>query len=204
MEDLLTQIMFLPIRLYKNTIYYFDENGIYCSISVEEYKEGKETRLRNVFFREDGKCHTFFPWYLTQNDIIRRKAIVFMEVGDTIDRFMELLSTTKLQKHGPLEGLDRFICKIDKPIFSRTPENPSSMTFDFIHVDVSIVSEDVIPNRIEYIKKNKNEILQRVLKKVADSPQFKKYGVPINILRLSKITLIKSQSLIEIIFEVKS
>ena len=204
MENLLTQIMFFPIRHCNNIIYYFNENGTYCSISVEDFKKGKESQLRNVFIRQDGSVYTYFPYYLTPNDIIRRKAVVNMKVGDNIDKFINLLNTTELQKRELPKGLDRFICKIERPVFSRIPENPNPKTFDFIHIYVSIVSENAIPNRSEYIKENKNEILQRVLKKIEDSKQFKKYGVPINILRLSKMTLIKSQSLLQIVFEIKS
>ena len=52
------------------------------------------------------------------------------------------------------------------------------------------------------IKKYQFEIYQRVIKKLEQDRQFKKYGVPINFLKLDNVMLLRDFS-VEFIFELK-
>ena len=52
------------------------------------------------------------------------------------------------------------------------------------------------------VKKYQHEIVQRVVQKLEGNRQFKGYGVPVNFLKLSSVTLLRDFSL-EFIFELK-
>ena len=204
MEVTLDQIKNMAVRLCKKTIYYFNSDGIYCSVSIDDYENGKADFLKNVycFGKSDYAIRHYFLRDSNINIFI--KAISQLNVGNTFAEFERIYDSTEFVKHEKPQGLDRFIAKIDRPIFSRIPENTNTKTFDYIHVDVFMVSEDVLPNRDEFIKQNKKKILQKVLEKIGKSYQFQRYGVPINILKVSLITLIKNKGIVRIVFEVKN
>ena len=52
------------------------------------------------------------------------------------------------------------------------------------------------------VKKNQHEIYKRVVQKLENDRQFKKYGIPINFLQLSNVMLLRDFSM-EFIFELK-
>ena len=52
------------------------------------------------------------------------------------------------------------------------------------------------------MEKYRREIYQRVIQRLEEDRQFKKYGVPINFLKLSDVTLFRDFSM-EFIFELK-
>lgn len=52
------------------------------------------------------------------------------------------------------------------------------------------------------VKKYQREIYQQVIQRLEKDRQFKKYGVPVNFLKISNVTLLRDFSL-EFIFELK-
>ena len=52
------------------------------------------------------------------------------------------------------------------------------------------------------LKKYQREIYQQVIQRLEKDRQFKKYGVPVNFLKISNVTLLRDFSL-EFIFELK-
>lgn len=188
-------------RQAKGNIYYFNDKGIYCKVTVDEAKKMKFTNLN---IREDDTIwidYSFLKSYIYYNMVIAKKAITTLKVGDTIESLEEKIKNTKIDTHPKAEGLDRFITKIEKPRFGREPENDNKKTFDYIYIDLYIVHE-WSEDKKKYIKEHITEIQQRMVDKLETNSEFKSYGVPINFLRISKVTL-KNDDVIQFILELK-
>ncbi len=188
------------VRSLKGEYYYFDKNGIYQKVNEKEALK----ILKNVFQRIDGSTYyELYPEiYRLENANIFRVAISKMKVGQTFEEFEVIYANTEIVKHEKPKGLDRFILTIDSPVFIRLPENLKRSTFDYIHIDVFVVSEwqsDIY----EYIKENQKSIKERVLKALEQDRKFKKYDVPVSFLRLSNATYSKRRNLIRFVFELK-
>lgn len=197
----LKEIINHALRSYKGEYYYFDENGIYRSVPKEESKE----ILDNVYERLDGSTYYLIKGYIVRKNVDLNafiSALAKLKLGESFDELKEIYQNLEFKHHEKPEGLDRFIMKIDSPIFLKMPENQELEVFDFIHIDVFVATEwesDIY----KYILENKKEIINRVLEKLKTSREFNKYSVPINFLKLSKVTYSKSQNLIRFVFELK-
>lgn len=126
-----------------------------------------------------------------------RLCISKLSVGDSIDTLESLIKSHTAWMPFPNE-LDRFITKIEKPNYERLPDNKNKRTFDFIRVDVNVLTN--ISERNQYIHNHYNEICNMVLQKIESSNRFKKFGIPVNFLRLEKATFIPRISVIEFLF----
>lgn len=149
-----------PIRKYEGKFYYFDKDGIYRCVSEEQLDEKQRIEWEDI-----SRC--FFARFIyleigimCNNVRLTRKAISKLKVGDTLEVFDEYLENTTFQKHNKPENLDRFIAKINNPIFQRIPENFNKDTFDYIFIEIMILSEWE-EDRLSYIYKNQEEILKR-------------------------------------------
>lgn len=191
------------LRSRGGKIYYFDESGIYRSVLLSEVYSIKLDNLS--YLRPNGEIFSYWLFIddLFYVDDIRLviKAISMLKEGDTIEKFKTYLDTVELENHSRPSGLDRFITKIERPEFERIPTNPNKNTFDYIFVEVNIVQEWE-GDRLTYIKKHKKQIFEMVLKKVQESKRFKKYGIPINFLKFTRVTL-KRNSVLEFVLELK-
>lgn len=201
MRELLEKIANTAIRVRKGSVYFFDKEGIYRSVSLEE---GKKMMLQYLIARDDGSLYleTDKIGYITgtNNITISKKAICKLQVGDRIEKLEYYLKTVKIEHHVKQEGLERFITKIENPVYISSPESPDNV-FDYIFVDVNVLSEWT-QDRMDYIRKHKKKILEKVINKVENDKEFKRYEIPIQILRVSKITLTKS-SVLQVILEMK-
>lgn len=196
LKDLLNK----AVRSLRGEYYYFDEHGIYQKVKEKEALK----ILKNVFQRIDGSTYYgLYPEiYRLENANIFRSAISKMQVGQTFEDFKEIYGKTEIKRKEKPKGLDRFILKIDSPVFVRLPENSKPDVFDYIHVDVFVVSEwrsDIY----EYIKENQKDIKERVLKSLEQDRKFKKYAVPMNFLKLANATYSRRRNLIRFVFELK-
>lgn len=183
------------LRKKGGMVYYFDIDGIYRSIPICEAEEKRFSNL--VILPEHNSYINFQAIRMILKDLVTdynliRKAVAQLEVGDNIEKFEYYLLTSKYEKHLKPEGLDRFILGIsDKDIIiGRGPENYNEKTFDYINVYVLICSE--WNNREQYIKDNLKEIAKRAVKKLKESKKFKKFGVTINFLKISKVQFTKN------------
>ena len=79
-------------------------------------------------------------------------------------------------------------------------ENDKKNTFDFIYLDINIVTQWPTSKK-EYIQKNMSTIKKKAINKIKESGEFKKYGIPVNFLRITKCSL--NNDVIELIFELK-
>lgn len=181
--------------------YYFDEEGVYRKVPVVEVAK---LNLLNVHMLGKGDFwyeEYFIRSLICQNANLAIKIVCKLEEGDTFDDLVFYIQNTKLRSHEKLGGLDRFITKIEIPRFERVPENSNKNTFDFIYIDINIVTtweED----RIQYIKNNMKKIYKKVIEKLENCKAFNKYGVPTNFLKISRITL-KSNSVLQFVLELK-
>ena len=135
---------------------------------------------------------------------ILRKALGKLNVGDTLDILKEYCNGgIILEKTNLPDGLERFVTRIQRPEFVCEPENPNKYTtFDYIHVYVGII-EEWKTDRKKYIEEHKKEITKMVFDKIEKDKTFLKYGIPINFLKVSKITLVKRTSEIHYVLVIK-
>lgn len=188
------------LRLYKGVGFYFDWNGVYCSGKIDELERkhvGGAQSLRYVRHRGD----LYQPEISNVSPRVVSMSITKLKVGDTIDTFFNYIEETKENRIPLPTGIDRFITRIEPPAIEREFGNTDKNTFDFIYVDVCIIkSWDT--DKKEYIQANIKEIKRRVVEKIETSNRFKRYGIPVNFLKLTSITLTRDDVL-HFIFELK-
>lgn len=196
---------YLPNRLLRATRekgYYFNSSGVYCSATLEKlYRMG----MRGIIQTYDDKYRAY-GFFKPEFDGISRsivsRAITSLKEGDTISKFFEYLETLEPNPRKELPtGLDRFITRICPISIQREYGNKNTKTFDFIYVDVCIISEWET-DRKQYIKENMPKIKERVAAKIEGSKNFQRYGIPINFLKITSITLTRDDVL-HFIFELK-
>ncbi len=199
LEVSLKEVTNHALRKFGGKYYYFDEKGIYNSIPEEEAKN----ILDNVYERVDGSTFYIMKSYIRNVEMnVLISSLAKLKPGESFDEFKEIYQKIEFKHKEKLKGLERFITKIDSPRFIKMPENQELEVFDFIHVDVFVVTEwetDIY----KYILENKKEIIYRVLKKIEADKSFKKYSVPINFLKLANITYSKRLNFIRFVFELK-
>lgn len=209
------------VYMARGKIFFFDENGIYQSIDENDYgyvdlcgafhvnKNAKNRKIKGILMSRDDRIFVIPPsWHdvdCPRDDRIVKMALSRMKEGDSIEQFEEYLKSCRPAPAYTytINGIDRFICRIDRPIFYRSHDNLSPNTFDYIYVDVSILSENAMKERDKYLKDNISEIRKRVAEKLANSREFKKYGVPINFLRVCRTTLKRKSNVLQFVFELK-
>lgn len=191
------------LRKAQGYAYYFNEEGIYCKIPISEVVESAFLNV-HMFPEEEGDFwfeKYYFTKLICENANLALKIICRLKEGDTFEKLGYYIKNTQLRTEEKLEDLERFITKIEKPQCIRTPENINEATFDFIYVNVNIVTEWK-EDRKQYIKNNMDKILEKVVKKLTNDSTFKKYEVPINFLKVSRITL-KNDSVLQFVLELK-
>lgn len=97
---------------------------------------------------------------------------------------------------------NEIITFVHEPYIERVPGNNNKSTFDFVKIDLSISTRLSIEEKKEYIKNNIKHIMDTAVYKISTSRIYTKFGVPINYLKVTSITL-KQSSLLHIIFELK-
>lgn len=198
-------------RVSNGNFYFFDSNGKYTFMKEKEIVRSDifigfvqlDSRSKKAWYKCDIELRKLGRKYDCDNEVIERKAITQMKIGDTEETFGELVRNTKLEKRDLPQGIDRFITRVRKPDFFCTPENPNKdTTFDYIHIYVGTVVE--WENKMQYIKSHLSEIESKVLDKIEKDRTFKKFGVPVNVLKLSEVTMRNRTSELKFVFELKS
>lgn len=186
-----------PISQRAGKTYYFNQNEVY---SLDEGAKlfPYERRIKfNMFYVCGESCFNVNVW---------RKAVSQFEVGMTLKECVGVFLKTELVYRIPQEPspVDRLVQYIAPPIYERVPENKNVSTFDRIRVTVGLprYQFDSWETLRGEVKKYQHEIYQRVIQKVGTDRQFKKYGVPVNFLKLSEVVLRRDFS-IEFILELK-
>lgn len=201
MRSLLEDVSYAAARVKNGIVYFFDKEGIYRKVSIDEAKEMdiEGVCVFGAYSLERFAMYIKKHSYFNDGNLIK-KAICKLNPGDNFEKFEQYLQTVKLEHKDKPKGLDRFITKIEKPYFIREPENTKTNTFDYINIDVNIVSEWE-EERKAYIEKHREEIWQRVITKLKESKKFQNYGIPVSFLK-ARVTLTKS-SVLRFTFELK-
>lgn len=186
-----------PIQQHNGKTYYFDENEIY-SMDKGAKLFPYEGRMKFNIFKIRGT--DFFK------TSVWRKAASQFEIGMTLENCIVIFLKTKLTYKAPqeLSPIDRLVHYIAPPIYERNPENGNEATFDRIRVTVSLPctyfnSWDVLRDEV---KKYQGEIYQQVVHKIEKDRRFKKYSIPMSLVKISNIILLRDFS-IDFIFEPK-
>lgn len=185
-----------PIRQRAGKTYYFNENEIY-SLDQGSQLFPYEGRAKFEIFHVRDTCFNMRVW---------NKAASQFEVGMTLDHCIKIFLDTELGHSAPREPspLDRLIQHIGPPVYERVPENRDKATFDRVRITVGL-------SRYQYpawedlkreVNKYRRDICRQVVRKLEDDRQFRGYGVPMNFIKLSNVTLLRDFSL-DFIFELK-
>jgi hypothetical protein len=88
--------------------------------------------------------------------------------------------------------VERLVQYISPPVYERFPENKNESTFDRIRMSVGLPayqygSWETLQSEV---KKYKPEIYRLVIQKLKRDRQFKSFGVPMNFLKLSNVSLL--------------
>ena len=187
-----------PIRQISGDTYYFNEMEIY-SLDKGSQLFPYDTRLDFHLFKVRYEtCFDMRVWF---------KAASQFKVGMTLEECVYIFLETKIVRHAPQEQtpFDRLVQIIGPPEYERVPENLDASTFDRIRVTVGL-SRYLCPSWEDLrneVKKYRHEIYRRGLQRIAADRRFKRYGGPINFIKLSNATLLRDFS-IELIFELKN
>lgn len=208
--------------------FYFNQDGVYSCIDVK-YSEllqvaESEYNLKGQYFNsyvignEQIWYRPLRKWkgygfsimdyeYITErygircpNNSLLNKTIARLKEGDTLEVFDKYLAEFESEGLQLYTGLDRFVTRIEKPVFERDPENKKKNVFDFIRVTVCIV-QDWEEDKVVYFKKHKDEIFKMVVEKLEANKKFQRFGIPVNFLKVS--ATIRRDCTVEFIFEMK-
>lgn len=118
-----------------------------------------------------------------------------LEFANNKDLFLSVLTNSDHIR--VIRAIEHAIPAIDKPDFFG---GTSAKSFDGVRISVH-GHKDIFT--IEFLKKNFNVILEYILNDLESRRSFKKYGVPINILQLTKYTYIEKHKEAVFTFELK-
>lgn len=186
-----------PIRQISGDTYYFNETEIYSLDKGSQLFPHNTRPYFDLFRVRSETCFDMRVWI---------KAVSQFKVGMTLDECIHIFLETKIVHHAPQKQtpFDRLVQSIGQPEYERTPENQDASTFDRIRVTVGLSrylyrSWEDLRNEA---KKHRHEIYQRGIQRIAEDRRFKRYGIPINFIKLSNAILLRNFS-IELIFELK-
>ena len=135
--------------------------------------------------------------------IEQQQAIKKLKIGDSIEKLQEYYNGATLSKKTPEPIWEGIVTKVCIPEFRCKPENPNkTSTFDYIIVDVNLVTTQE-GDKKKYIEEHKKGISKLVLEKINKNRTFKRHNVPINYLKISKITLCKDRNVLQYVLELK-
>lgn len=199
LQDIVTQafldgnILMQPIRIANHTAYYFDTDQI--------YKEDTGERWKKI-----GKIRHLHLWYYLEIDMrVFSKAAKRFQIGSTLRDCVDLLFKTDLcansTQYSPLELL---VTRVLPASYERVPENQNPKTFDFIRVQANL-SHTFYATWEELrqgVEQHRQEIDNLIVETIKNDIEFLKFGVPINVLKLSN-RILSQQYFLEYIFELK-
>lgn len=181
---------YLPMVFKDENILFFDSTKILRMVSIDE-TDYYEYECSNTWLRR----YKSIMGYLNY----------FAKVGDSFDDvlYKGLRAQTIVLRP---EDLPRpVILKTFKPKFERefdslAPKN----NFDWIKVEISLNSSLMSRKEmLAYIKKNRSEFDKEALKSITESPQWVKYDIPINVLKVSDLVF-RNDFMLEYTFALKN
>lgn len=201
------------LRKNGHKVYFFNNNKEWMCLSEDEALladismpyiwliQGKDISYHVVNIRHE---QLLLEEVGTENIALICKAIAKLEKGDSIERLKEFCNGgVKLKEKSKMQN-EGIIAKINDPEFRCKPENPDKKsTFDYIIVDIALLTTWE-GDKKAYIEENKKKLTQKVLEKIKENKKFLKYNVPINYLKVAKITLYNNRNNVQYILELKT
>lgn len=205
----LEEIVFKPFRCAGGEFYWFDSDGI-C-------RKGRNPKARPNY-RHQWSADVYIDsgdFIVHDNGNLFAVCATNIEVGQTTADFNELLKKyfyifeeekerTGVGRYYPekvqYSELEKFVTKISRPIYIRTPENKKRNTFDYIRFNVNLNTS--FENKNEYLKQNIKSIIQMVNERLQNDTCFKQKGISINYLSVTKVLKDTNNSLV-VIYELK-
>ena len=197
-------------RVKSNKLYFFNEKGEWTCLPEKEALVA-DIALPFIWF-EKGKDVKYCPVQFSlellhqlniDNKIFLVMAIKKLKIGDSIEKLQEYYNGATLSKKTPEPIWEGIVTKVCIPEFRCKPENPNkTSTFDYIIVDVNLVTTWE-GDKKKYIEEHKKGISKLVLEKINKNRTFKRHNVPINYLKISKITLCKDRNVLQYVLELK-
>ena len=199
------------LRQLKRNFYFFNEKEEWTCLPEKKIL-ATDISIPYIWF-ERGKDISYLPidfsYELLQrlgidNRVLLGKSIGKLEVGDSIEKLKEYCNGGVTLK-GPSKASygNGIVTRICKPEFICNPENSKTTTFDYINVDVNLLTTWKGDKKV-YLEKHRKEISKMVLEKVEKDRTFLKYGVPINCLKIANIVLYKGGNMLQYVLELKS
>lgn len=125
---------------------------------------------------------------LHMNHVFEKKALDGMPLEELSDMLEYKMDSNV--RNDPV--LRRATFKSNEIMFVRTPENPKKNTFDYIHIPIGISGE----HKKEWIHENYRAIAETALDFLSNSRRYKRFGVPVNFLKIEKAVLTRQAELI--------
>lgn len=188
------------IRKTDSIVFYFNKNGIYVCESLK--KKEKILRKDNVanILGIDG----YSEWEV-------KRLLNLIPDGATIEYLEHMIASNDValyvNTHNPCTyEVKYFITEVCKPQIKRSYGNTNKKTFDYIEINMGVACMDM-----EYIKNNIRAIVNIAIHRIAKDPEYKKYGVEVNYLRVTGCYSLEGQRLrtklingIKLVFELKN
>lgn len=189
-------VLHAPIRQEHGKTFYFNAEEVYTLDRKSELFPS-EGRLKFNLFKVLDTSFSMAVW---------RKAAARFAPGMSLRECIGVFLETKIEIRPPREPspLEQLVQQILPPVFEREPENENTSTFDRIRITVGLPryqfpSWEALRSEV---KRHRREIYRLVLDKIEKDRRFKRFGVPVNVLKLSDVTLLRNYSL-EFILELK-
>lgn len=191
--------------------YFFDINGVYQKRINDEQDLKRPECNKYLDLHEVWRVPSYDilePPYNNAQWLCQMVLNTYMKPGMNIEDFERLLNEHKYYVYSnngvPANdiiyyGIDRDITKVEKPVYRNSNGN-TKKSFDFILVDMNI--RVGIEDKRDFIIRNKKALIHKAIERIENDRSFKKYNVPIGVLKLSKIYRIE-EATVEFIFELK-
>lgn len=116
--------------------------------------------------------------------------------GKTLDEIREYLIAHPqllLTKKPCRKNDTNLVISVHKPIIQRYTGNDNENTFDIVRLEIILREQD---NMMKQCIEHKKEILDAAVNKLKSSKSFRKYGVPVNFLKVYDMVLTKDHCII--------
>lgn len=116
--------------------------------------------------------------------------------GKTLDEIKEYIIAhpqLALTKKPERKNDTDLVISVHKPIFQRYTGNDKDNTFDIVRLEIILREQD---NMMQQCIEHKKEILDAAVDKLKSSKSFRKYGVPVNFLKVYDMVLTKDNCII--------
>lgn len=116
--------------------------------------------------------------------------------GKTLEEIKEYMIAhphLALTKKPERKNNNDFVISVHRPVFQRYTGNENENTFDNVRLEIILREQN---NMMQQCIEHKKEILDAAVDKLKSSKSFKKYGVPVNFLKVYDMVLTKDNCII--------